>query len=261
MPRPGRLVFMAVICSASGFAPGVRAQIPDSFTNLRVLPKDIKRDSLVQIMRGLSLSLNVRCQYCHVGGDGVSFEGVAFSKDDDPDKVKARFMLQMVDSLNRVVLPKLPGLAGSAIRIECKTCHRGAARPYLLTQLLERVRDSAGVEAALTRYRELRRDLGMAGRFDFGEWEMNLWAERLAKAGRASDAIAVYLLNLEFFPQSASILGALGQLHEPLDRAKAIEYYERLLVLMPRNAEVLRRLERMRADTGGTGTGRPPRPD
>jgi len=254
MPRPGLLLLIAM-CLA---APDLPAQIPDSFANLRVLPKDIKRDSLVQIMRGFSLSLNVRCQYCHVGGNGVSFEGVEFAKDDDPDKVKARFMLQMVDSLNRVVLPRIPGLVGSPIRMECKTCHRGAARPYLLTQLLERVRDSAGVDAALTRYRELRKDLGMAGRYDFGEWEMNLWAERLGAAGRATDAIAVYLLNLEFFPQSGSILAALGQLHEPIDRAKAIEYYERLLILTPRNPEVLRRLERLKADTGRAAV--PPRP-
>jgi hypothetical protein len=27
----------------------------------------------------------------------------------------------MVDSLNRVVLPKLPGLAGTPLRLECKT--------------------------------------------------------------------------------------------------------------------------------------------
>jgi tetratricopeptide (TPR) repeat protein len=86
---------------------------------------------------------------------------------------------------------------------------------------------------------------------------MNVWAERLAKAARASDAIAVYELNLAFFPQSGSILAALGQLYEPIDRAKAIEYYERLLVLAPRNAEVVRRLERIRADTGGRV--RPPR--
>jgi hypothetical protein len=259
MLRPGLLLFIAMLSSAGALAPDLTAQIPDSFTNLRVLPKDITRDSLVQIMRGFSLSLNVRCQYCHVGGDGVSFEGVVFSKDDDPDKVKARFMLQMVDSLNRVVLPKLPGLAGSPLRLECKTCHRGAARPYLLTQLLERVRDSAGMEAAVVRYRELRQNLGMAGRFDFGEWEMNLWAERLAKAGRASDAIAVYLLNLEFFPQSGSILAALGQLHEPIDRAKAIEYYERLLIQSPRNPEVLRRLERLKADTSGAAVPATPR--
>jgi len=87
---------------------------------------------------------------------------------------------------------------------------------------------------------------------------MNLWAERLAAARRPADAIAVYLLNLEFFPQSGSILAALGQLHEPIDRAKAIEYYERLLIQSPRNPEVLRRLERLKADTGRAAVPPPP---
>src|SRR5688572_6121629 len=155
-------------------------QLPDSFTNLKVLPRDIKRDSLIQVMRGFSLSLNVRCQYCHVGGDGQSFQGVEFGKDDDPDKRKARFMLRMVDSLNRLVLPNLPELGGRApLQITCKTCHRGAARPELLTQRLERVRDSIGVDSAVALYRRLRTDHGLAGRYDFTEWEMNLWAERL----------------------------------------------------------------------------------
>ena len=76
------------------------AQIPDAFTNLQVLPEDISRNSLVQIMRGFSFTLGVRCQYCHVGGDGISFEGVAFDKDDDEDKCKARFMMRMVETLN-----------------------------------------------------------------------------------------------------------------------------------------------------------------
>ena len=190
-------------------------QIPSSFTNLQVLPRDISRDSLIQIMRGISLSLNVRCQYCHVGGDGVSFAGVDFPKDDDPDKLKARFMLAMVDSLNRSVLPRLPGRGANPVRIECKTCHRGAAQPLLLTQLLERVRVDSGVAAAIARYRQLRQDAGMAGRFDFGEWEMNLWAERVAASGKTADAIAIYELNLEFFPASQSITGAISRLKTP----------------------------------------------
>ena len=189
-----------------------RPQIPATFTNLQVLPKDISRDSLIGIMRRFSLSLNVRCQYCHVGGDGVSFVGVDFAKDDDPDKVKARFMIRMVDSLNRVVLPLLPGRSANPVRVECKTCHRGAPQPLLLTQLLERVRADSGIAAAVARYRELRENSGLAGRYDFGEWEMNLWAERLAKTDKIADAIAVYELNLEFFPSSTSILTALGRL-------------------------------------------------
>lgn len=222
------------------------AQIPDSFTNLKVLPRDIARDSLIQIMRGFSLSLNVRCQYCHVGGDGQSFVGVEFAKDDDPDKRTARFMLRMVDSLNRVVLPKIPDLGGRApLRIECKTCHRGASRPFLLTQRLQQVRDSLGVDSAVSVYRQLRTNSAMAGRYDFGEWEMNLWAERLARMGRAADAIKVYQLNLEFFPESAAILVALGQLYEETDRAKALEFYRRAFVLQPRNQELQRRIERL----------------
>lgn len=224
------------------------AQLPDSFTNLKVLPRDITRDSLIQIMRGFSLSLNVRCQYCHVGGDGQSFQGVEFAKDDDPDKRKARFMLRMVDSLNRAVLPNLPELNGRApLRITCKTCHRGAARPEILTQRLERVRDSVGIDAATAEYRRLRTDEAFGGRYDFTEWEMNLWAERLARSGREPEAIKVYTLNLEFFPQSAAILIALGQLHETADRAKALEYYKRAQLLQPRNQELTRRIQRLEA--------------
>jgi hypothetical protein len=219
------------------------AQIPDKFTNLQVLPKDIARDSLVQIMRGFSLQLGVRCQYCHVGGDGVSFAGVEFPRDDDPDKRKARFMLRMVDSLNRFVLPRIPDLGRAPLRIECKTCHRGAARPFLLTQRLEQVRDSLGVDSAVALYRELRKNAGMAGRYDFGEWEVNLWAERLGRSGKADDAIAIYQLNLEFFPESASIMSALGQIYEPKDRVKALEFYKRAQVLQPRNPDLQKRIE------------------
>ena len=191
------------------------AQIPSTFTNLQALPKDISRDSLVQTMRRFALSLNVRCQYCHVGGDGQSFTGVDFASDADPDKLKARFMLRMVDSLNRQVLPRLPGASANPVRIECKTCHRGAAQPLLLTQLLERVRIDSGIATALLQYRKLRQEEGLAGRYDFTEWEMNLWAERLAAAGNPEAAIAVYELNREFFPESAAIRGALQRLKSP----------------------------------------------
>jgi hypothetical protein len=164
----------------------------------------------------------------------VSFVGVEFAKDDDPDKLKARFMLRMVDSLNRVVLPLLPGRSANPVRIECKTCHRGAAQPLLLTQLLERVRADSGIAAAVARYRQLRDNAGLAGRYDFGEWEINLWAERLAAMEQTADAIAVYELNLEFFPRSTSILTALGRLYEPIDSAKAKDYSERAKATTPR---------------------------
>jgi hypothetical protein len=237
------------------------AQIPDRFTNLKILPATIRRDSLVGIMRRFSLSLGVRCQYCHVGGDGISFEGVEFAKDDDPDKLKARYMLRMVDSLNRSVMPKMPGLVGNPMVIECKTCHRGSAKPYLLTQDLERVRDSAGIGAAVARYRALRQDQALEGRYDFGEWEMNLWIEGLVAGGRVNDAIAAAELNLEFFPTSVSLLVTLGRLYERSDRRTAIGYYERALESRPEPPGLRRRVDSLKAvTTPPSGAPRPTPP-
>jgi tetratricopeptide (TPR) repeat protein len=105
------------------------------------------------------------------------------------------------------------------------------------------------MDSAVARYRALRQSQPMAGRWDFGEWETNLWAEALARRGLSREAIAAYLLNLEFFPQSGSILVSLGQLYEPTDRARAIEYYEKALVQQPGNPELLRRLTRLKGDT------------
>ena len=46
------------------------AQAPEKFENLQVLPKDIARDSLLQIMRGFAFALGVRCEHCHVQHEG-----------------------------------------------------------------------------------------------------------------------------------------------------------------------------------------------
>ncbi len=73
-----------------------------------MFPKDITGPELIDRMRHFSFAPDVRCQYCHIGGDGVSFEGVVFESDDDPDKVKARFMIRMTENLNRQVLPLIP---------------------------------------------------------------------------------------------------------------------------------------------------------
>lgn len=224
------------------------AQIPDTFTNLQVLPEDISRDSLIQIMRNFSFALGVRCQYCHVGGDGISFEGVEFDKDTDPDKRKARFMMRMVENLNGYVLPLTPERDTPAVVIECKTCHRGLPRPLLLKQDLLMVTHKVGVDSAVQRYRHLREEFALSGSYDFDEWETNQLAEQLEAEGRIGDAIAIYKLNSEFYPASVSIAANLARLYESEgDRSAAIRYYERVLELRPEHRGAQDRLEALRA--------------
>ena len=246
----GRFVIRATLCASvlfAMFAAPTVAQIPDEFQNLRFLPTDISRDSLIGIMRGFSFALGVRCQYCHVGGDGISFEGVEFHKDDDPDKRKARFMLRLVANLNSQVLPLIPERDEPPMQIQCKTCHRGLAKPVLLTQVLSSVLDRHGADSATATYRRLRESSGMAGVYDFGEWETNTLAEDLEAQGRFPDAIAIYELNAEFYPRSTAIAGSLARLYEQVaDTAAAIRSYQRILELRPNNQQAAQRLRALR---------------
>jgi hypothetical protein len=41
--------------------------IPEKFTNLQVLPKDISRSDLVAMMKGFSGQTGTRCSHCHLG--------------------------------------------------------------------------------------------------------------------------------------------------------------------------------------------------
>ena len=237
-----RLIFLMMV----GATVPAAAQIPDEFTNLQFFPEDISRGELIGRMRHFSFALGVRCQHCHVGGDGVSFEGVEFDKD-GPTKKKARFMLRMTHNLNEEILPEIPERDTPPLRIECKTCHRGRSKPMLLTQEMRLALDADGVEAGIDRYRKLREDSEHAGAFDFREWEVNTLAEDLRKEDRAQDAIAIYELNQEFFPESVSIAMALGSLYESVeDSAAAIRNYERVLAANPEHKGAQARLDALR---------------
>jgi len=45
---------------------GANGQVPDKFTNLKVLPKDISKQELQTTMRGFAFALGVRCEHCRV---------------------------------------------------------------------------------------------------------------------------------------------------------------------------------------------------
>ena len=94
------VVSAALFLSFSGVA---EAQIPEKFENLEVLPKDISRAELTQVMRSFAMGLGVRCQYCHVvkqGGNPNNLESLDFTADDKIEKKKARVMMKMVRTIN-----------------------------------------------------------------------------------------------------------------------------------------------------------------
>lgn len=218
-------------------------QPPWKAENLQYFPKDITRQQLTQRMREFSFALNVRCQYCHVGGDGISFDGVVFASDEKPAKVKARAMLRMVDEINGPLLAKIPSRAEPRVTVDCVTCHRGVALPKTLQTTLLEIVNAKGAAAAVARYRELRRDQSLTGSYNFGEWEINELARQLNEAGKREEAIAILEMNAEFYPKSIAIDLMVAELHVLLgNRDQALARFRAALEKEPNNPRAMQRI-------------------
>jgi hypothetical protein len=246
MTRVLRRVVVAV-CAAVAVGPtAVGAQIPQRFENLKVLPTDIPRDTLIQIMRGFSFALGVRCEYCHVQVKEDTAERFVFKSDDKKAKRTARFMMRMVRGLNDTTLAQLPDRSDPPVRVQCVTCHRGSASPQPLDVLLEQTIAKFGVDSAIARYRRLRAETMSLGRYNFGEWSINELARRLGEQGKTAEGMAMLEMNQEFYPASAAIDMQLGQLHERRgERDKAIARYRAALTKEPQNRLARRRLSEL----------------
>ncbi len=221
------------------------AQMPEKLENIQVLPKDITPQQLTQRMREFSFALGVRCQYCHTGGDGISFQGVVFASDEKPAKVKAREMLRLVARINEGLVT-LPSRATPRASVDCVTCHRGLPVPKTLQMTLFEITAEKGVQAAVERYRALRSTEMGSGRYNFGEWEINELGRRLFEADKPVAAIAIYEMNAEFYPKSTAIDVALGELYlRNGARDKALARFRAAVEKDPNNPMLLRRLKEL----------------
>ena len=241
-----RPVILVTVAAAIALAPPAIARqdpAPWKGKNLQFFPADIQRDVLVQRMREFSFALGVRCQYCHFGGDGISFDGVDFASDEKPAKMKARAMLRMTDQVNRTLLPQVPSRAEPRVQVECATCHRGMALPKSLQTTLYEIVKKDGAEAAVKRYRELRNGDTLSGRYNFGEWEINELARRLFEDKDTASAVAILEMNGEFYPKSAAIDFQLGELHRLRgEKEQALASYRRTLEKQPDHQQAKQRI-------------------
>ena len=221
------------------------------YENLKYFPKDTPRDSLLAIMRGFTYALGVNCQYCHVEEPAAQPNGrprLRPGLEDKVEKQKARFMLTMTDTLNRVTLAALPQ-RHAEVRIDCVTCHRGSPVPGTIETVLVDAIDKFGTDTAIARYRKLRETMA-SGRYDFSEVPVNGLARSLAERGKADAAIALLTMNQEFYPNSADIDFLLGDIYEKQgEKDKAITRYQAVLTKRPNDQRARQRL---------TALGKPP---
>lgn len=208
--RPSVLLILVSIVSVTAARPVSGQWPPQQLENVEVLPQDITVGQLIGVMRGFSGALGVRCTYCHVGEEGQPLSSYDFPADDKETKRKARVMIKMLNHINGEHLAELPVDPADRLTVTCATCHRGQPRPLTLAQALTEVMDDYGVDSAVAHYRGLRERFYGSATYDFGEFSLNGLGYQLLRGGRISEAVVIFRLNTEMYPESANVHDSLG---------------------------------------------------
>jgi hypothetical protein len=242
-----RAPIQALVLSAMFAAGTAPAQIPEKFTNLKVLPPDIPRRELINVMRSIAGNLGVRCNYCHPGGNPQTLEGVDFPSDSLGTKRVARRMLEMVKTVNETVIAEVQPDSATRITLTCFTCHRGVSRPEPLERLIARTVQERGLDSAVAEYRRLRETYYGRAAYDFGERSLVQAAEITGSAPNSVPAaLGLLRLNLEFFPRSAETYATMGLVHLSLaDTSAAITAFRTAQEIAPEHPFPRQQLQRL----------------
>lgn len=95
--------------------------------NLKVLPKDISKDELDEVMDGFKAALGVKCGHCHAPST-IDPKKLDFASDDKIEKEIARKMMKMTAKINKKYFHR-EDEQGMIANISCMTCHNGSETP------------------------------------------------------------------------------------------------------------------------------------
>ncbi|MEJ2194099.1 MAG: c-type cytochrome [Ignavibacteriaceae bacterium] len=226
------------------------AQIPDSFVNLKVLPNDITKDELVNVMKSFSAALGVRCNFCHVGEEGKPISTFNFVSDEKNNKKKARIMYKMVQDINNDYLSELSEFSKHIIQVKCITCHRGAMEPESLEDILYEAVEDKGLNEAISTYHQLYDKYYGGFAFDFRDHSLASLSEMLCENNMFDEAIAFDSLNINMYPKSGTAYFGLAEAFEKKgEKENAIKNYQKSIELNPNSADrINKKIEALKSE-------------
>ena len=102
------------------------------------------------------------------------------------------------------------------------------------------------MEAAVQQYHELKKR--QASAYDFSEGELNALGYRLLQAKKVKEAIQIFRLNVEAYPQSGNVYDSLAEAYMVnRDKELAIANYQKSLQLDPANKNAVEMLKKLAA--------------
>ena len=98
------------------------------YKNLKVLPKNTTKEQMDTIMKHFTVSLGVKCNFCHVFN--TEAKSMDFASDANKHKNQARQMMSMTKKINKKYFEftSFDGLKNT-LQVTCYTCHQGKEEP------------------------------------------------------------------------------------------------------------------------------------
>jgi tetratricopeptide (TPR) repeat protein len=105
---------------------------------------------------------------------------------------------------------------------------------------------SSGIDRAAKQYHELK--AAAPSTYDFDENEVNSLGYQLLQADKFKQAIRIFQLNVEAYPQSGNTWDSLAEAYmDDGDKAQAIANYQRSLRINPGNVNAVKMLHKLNA--------------
>jgi hypothetical protein len=235
---------MAALFLAASFG-ATNAQAGDKLENIKVLPKNIKKQELDKVMDEWSRALGVKCSYCHEKKTSGGKTTMDWASDAKEEKKTTRRMFKMLQEINAGPMPKAAGEKHASI--SCISCHRGLAHPATLDQVMVYTAKRKGAGAAVQKYKDLKGKYYGSGSYDFTAESLGPAIRALAEDPKGLDsALALAKLDVENFPKNADAHVTLAQiLMMKGDKAGANKSVDDALGLDPKNRHALRMKKRL----------------
>ena len=115
-----------------------------------------------------------------------------------------------------------------------------------VVSVIEKTIAEKGIEAGIAQYRDLKAK--QTATYDFAEPELNRLGYQLLRTGKPKDAIEIFKLNVEAYPQRSNTYDSLGEAYMTInERELALQNYKKSLELNQNNtnaADIIKRLEK-----------------
>ncbi len=115
-----------------------------------------------------------------------------------------------------------------------------------IAQTLSATIVSSGVEQAAQQYHDLK--AAKSATYNFDENELNTLGYQLIQAKKFKEAIRIFQLNVEAYPQSGNTYDSLAEAYmDAGNKAQAIAYYQKSLQVNPKNGNAVKMLRKINA--------------